>query len=106
MHKNINCQLNPSKSITALTRVDIPAAETDLPFPIGPDPKEWKGPWKSVTDPSTIAAHVCAANHRQYHQAHETPLGKDPLLSTFGYKADTTASDNLVYNSTLPEESL
>jgi hypothetical protein len=36
----------------------------------------------------------------------ETPLGRDPLLSTFGYKADTLASDELVTQGKLPEDSL
>lgn len=56
--------------------------------------------------PEKLSDHVCAANHRQYHQAAETPLGRDPVLSTFGYKADTVASDELVTQGKLPEESL
>jgi hypothetical protein len=106
MHRKINRQLHPSKSMGALARVDIPATETDSPYPVGPDPKEWKGPWKLITDPSTIADHVCSANHRQYHQAHDTPMGQDPLLSTFEYKADTTASDNLINYGIIPYECL
>jgi hypothetical protein len=106
MHKKINFNLYPTRSTKALARVDIPASDSDDPFPLGPDPKEWTGPWKSITDPSTIARHVCAANHRQYSQAQDTPLGKDPLLSALGYRADTPTSNEIVYKGILPADIL
>ncbi len=104
MHRKINRHLYPSHSAKPLSRVDIPASDIAAPFPIGPDPKEWTGPWKSITDPSIIASHVCAANHRQYHQAHDTPLGKDPLLSALGYLANTSISDDIISKSILPDD--
>jgi hypothetical protein len=45
-----------------LARVNIPDCDTNTPFPEGPDPKHWKGPWKSITNPDQIASHVISAN--------------------------------------------
>jgi len=28
-----------------LAKVDVPASENEEPYPIGPDPKIWKGSW-------------------------------------------------------------
>jgi hypothetical protein len=39
---------------------------------------------------------VCAANRRQYGQAKDTSFGSDPLLSLYGYNADTPEADNLL----------
>ncbi len=56
----------------------------------------WNGPWKSITNPDNIALHVCAANHRQYHQAHITPFASEPLLSYFGYCGNKPGADALL----------
>jgi hypothetical protein len=54
------------------------------PYPIGPDPKTWTGPWQTVTDPTTIAQHVSTTNAQQYNEAHDTPFGQEPLQSYVG----------------------
>ncbi len=48
-----------------------------------------------------IAEHICAANHRQYHQAHDTPFASEPLLSYFGYCGDSNEAESLL-NGHLP----
>ncbi len=96
MFKKISHILHPEDTHGGLTRVDIPASDNDEPYPSGPDPKTWNGPWKSVTYPEEIARHVCAANHRQYHQAHITPFASEPLLSYFGYCGNTPGAEALL----------
>ncbi len=86
-----------------LVRVDIPASDNNQPFPPGPDPKTWKGPWKSVTNPDDIASQVCAANHRQYNQAHHTPFTSTPLINYFGYCGNTKGADDLLAGKLPPE---
>jgi hypothetical protein len=83
-----------------LNSVDVPAT-SDKPYPEGPDPKSWTGPWKTVSQPEEIANYVIAANARQYHQAHDTPFGSEAISSYFGYRADTAGADALV-NGQLP----
>jgi hypothetical protein len=105
MFKKIKVTLNPSSQTSGLARIDIPSCHTDSPFPDGPDPKLWKGPWKSITNPVEIAKHVSAANHRQYGQVNKTPFGSKPLLPIYGYNANTQDADRLLEGH-LPSSSI
>jgi hypothetical protein len=97
MHKAIRLILKPNQQKGGLQKVDIPATDTTTePIPIGPDPTTWNGAWTTITDPSQIANHVCAANVRPYHQAHGTPFGSEPLLSYIGYNADQEGAQHIL----------
>jgi hypothetical protein len=89
---------------SGLIRIDIPASENTQPFPNGPDPKTWTGPWKSITNPEEIATHVCAANRRQYNQACNTPFASKPLLTYFGFGGDTVGADALLAGELPPPQ--
>jgi hypothetical protein len=97
--RNIRHALDKGLQTKGLARIDILHGETDEPYSVGPDPKLWGGPWKSVTDPIQIANHVIAANKRQYSQARHTLFGSDPLLSLLGFKADQLEVDQLLQGS-------
>jgi hypothetical protein len=56
-----------------LARVDVPAPIVDERNTSLEDPKQWKGPWVSITDPAEKAKYVCAVNTKQYNQAQNTP---------------------------------
>ena len=104
MYRKIGYCLQPeSFNLGGLSRVDI-LAGTDHPYPQGPDPKTWSGPWTTVTNPEEIARHVCAANTRQYHQATNTPFASEPLASYIGPEANTPGADNLLCGIMPPDE--
>ncbi len=102
LHRKIGYTLRPTDSRGGLSRVDIPHTTTRDPYPIGPDPKTWNGPWQSINEPAEIGRQVCAANARQYHQAHSTPCGTEPLASHLGYKADQDGSKSIIAGNPLP----
>ncbi len=105
MFKKITATLNPNSSEQgALSTVWIPYGHSD-PYPSGPDPKTWTGEWSPVFQPEMIAAHVCAANKRQYNQAMPTPFGSGSLAEYVGLKADTEGAQ-LILEGILPPASI
>jgi len=104
MHRKIGCTLKPTLSKGGLSRVDVPYHVSGAVYPLGPDPKSWNGSWVSLNNPKDIAKHVCAANTRQYHQAHCTPCGQAPLSSHLGYKADQPGALAVIQGAPLPDE--
>jgi hypothetical protein len=106
MHRKIRYTLRTGIERGGLSRVDVPTSSSPLPFPSRPDPKTWEGSWSTLTKPSDIAIHVCAANHRQYNQANTTLFGTEPLASHIGYKADTAGAEEIINGCSLPQEML
>ncbi len=105
MYKKIGTTLDPNVSL-GLNRIDIPDIRARGPNLGSPeDPKTWKGPWVTITNPEEIAKRVCAINIQQYHQASATPFGSGPLADIIGRNGDTQAAKDLL-NGTLPSDIL
>jgi hypothetical protein len=87
---------------SGLTRVDVPA-----PFIQAPncqiDPKTWKGPWVSLTDPSEIEKHVCNINTKQYNQAQHTPFGSGYLVQQIGMTLESPAAEEILRGTFVPD---
>jgi hypothetical protein len=69
MYIKIGSTLDPNVSL-GLSRIDVPdtrATGHNLGTP--DNPKTWKGPWVTLTNPEEIAKRVCEINTQQYHQA-------------------------------------
>jgi hypothetical protein len=82
MYSSIGKTLNTREIHTAgISRVDIPAP-SDSTSPETIDPKFWKGPWRSITDPEEICFYVCQANIKQYNQAKHTPFRSGDLAKS------------------------
>jgi len=101
IHRKIGHLLKPPNDLSRLSRVDIPLSSNSTPYPNGPDPKTWQGPWRACSYPHGISEHICSMNARQYHQAHSSPFGIDPLLSYFGYQGKKEGATQLI-NGRLP----
>jgi hypothetical protein len=59
----------------------------------------------SITDPTLIAHHVCAANKNQYNQAVHTLLGSRHLSETLGFDASYTAAEEFLQATIHPSPS-
>jgi hypothetical protein len=96
MYYTIGRTLLDSSTRSGITRVDIPATTTSEPFPIGPDPKTWQGPWWSIMDPTKIIQHIKAANIHQYNQAAPTPFATGQIADDIGPLASSAAASSLL----------
>ncbi len=105
MYKKIGFTLAPNLT-QGITQVDIPDPNAKGPGLGSPaDPKTWKGPWISVTNPEGIARHICASNKAQYNQAVGTPFGSCPLAMLIGHSGDTPVAKTLLQGN-IPEDVL
>jgi hypothetical protein len=60
--RKIHWLLSPAQN-KSLSRIDIPDARaTNVSFGNPNDPKTWKGPWTSITNPSEIAQILAEIN--------------------------------------------
>jgi hypothetical protein len=85
-----------------LSRIDIPDRTACTEAHGNPDhPKEWKGPWMTITKPNEIANVIKDLNRQQYHQAHATPFGSGPVAEAFGRQGNTPAASS-VLSGTIP----
>lgn len=108
MHCRIRTALNRHQGGGA-TRIDVPDP-TNLfspdgkPFGNPKEPKEWKGPWLSVTEPEDMEKYIFEANIKQYHQAYNTPFAQEPLHSFFGPDGTNQFSQDFLQGRELPSE--
>jgi hypothetical protein len=80
-----------------LSRIDVPDTSAITAAHGDPsNPKDWKGPWVTLTKPTAITEVVESINRKQYHQAHVTPFGSGPVAEAFGRKGDTPLAEALL----------
>jgi ribonuclease HI len=96
----------PHENMRGLLRIDVPASTPLEPYPIGPDPKTWEGPWCSITDPKLIAKFICATNTRQYNQAESTPFGSGYLKECIGLEASSLHAHEILQGTFIPDPSI
>lgn len=82
-------------NVYGLSRVDVPAPLIKDPLQ-HLDPKIWKGPWVSVTDPTEIAQFICLANTKQYNQASNTPFASEYLAHNIGMNLEGPAVPDIL----------
>jgi len=85
-----------NENAKGLIRVDVPLHSPNIPLSSIPDPKTWKGPWRSVTDPEEIAQYICVINTRQYNQAQHTPFGSGYLANIIGLNIEKPAAEQIL----------
>lgn len=102
MFRKIGRTLNKTPG-KGLSRIDVPdPAAVNETSGDPANPKTWRGPWKTVTNPQEIAKVICQVNTEQYHQAHVTPFGSGPLADILGRRGDTPSSVDLL-RGTIPD---
>jgi hypothetical protein len=99
LYRMIGWQLGDNNVKGGLSLVDIPAPMVVTGCTTTVDPKQWTGPWVSITDPSEIAQYVCAINTKQYNQAQHTPFGSGYLLQQFGMNLEGESVSDLLNGS-------
>jgi len=86
-----------------LSRIDVPDTSVITAAHGDPsNPKDWKGPWVTLTKPTAITEVVESINRKQYHQAHVTPFGSGPVAEAFGRKGDTPLAEALLQGKVPP----
>jgi hypothetical protein len=98
LYRMIGRQLGDNNVKGGLSWVDIPAPMVGTSCNTV-DPKQWTGPWVSITDPSEIAQYVCAINTKQYNQAQHTPFGSGYLFQQFGMNLEGESVTDLLNGS-------
>jgi len=101
-YRKIANTLRPDKQL-GLSSLDVPDNHCiDRNYGDPTQPKTWKGPWKTLTDPEQMAKAICQVIIAQYNQAMLTPFGSGPLADTLGRYADTKAADRLLLGDIPP----
>jgi hypothetical protein len=97
MHRKIGHLLRGTSPL-GLNKVDVPDINTPYSASLGNpnDPKTWKGPWVTITQPTDIAQTICKINATQYNQAFHTPFGSGSLATALGRNGDTATALNLL----------